>query len=269
MDLVTAKPSYLDTPTKVGLDVVLEVMTPPLLKIRQAQVRDERLKADFTPGDVVLMPEYRLLTNTEAETPPLRVTPIISYREWCCWNPYAASELPFIRDRSRDPKSDIARKAQAQLDSPDSVKDPCPELPSETLKYFEHLNYLVVIHEADGSLSMPVLLSFNSSEYKAGKRFANLIVAANSDMYAGVYDLVPEEHSNAKGSWFGFKIARAVDTPWVTEDQHSRLAAAYQELLPKIKEGHVQADYGGDTYEPADTVDAADDVEDSNAPGSL
>ena len=254
-----------------GLEEVQKVMQPSIMRVVQALTQDEIVARDQVPGDVVLMPERTCVFDSKAETiKPTRIVPVFFFTEWCVWNPLKTKgQLPFIRERSMDPNGDIARKAK----TPDLRKEPCPEMPTESLRYMEHLTYLVVLMEESGPPA-PVLLSFVSGEHKTGRRFANMIVSRGVPIYAGAYEFITSERRNPQGKWFGLDISNSSE-PWVTQEQFEIFKQLHIDLKERIVGGDIIIDYeaavddgdvhAGDEEPPQDGYHDFEGAEDENS----
>lgn len=264
--LATTKPAFLQTggPAQ-GLDDLKTIVTPPMLKIRQGLTKDERLRDEFREGDILLMPDYTLLytrsvPETKQPSAPVSFTPLLFFKQWCVWNPLASyGKLPFIRESTRDPNHDIARKAQLIGDK--KIKEPCPEFPGETLQFMEHFNYLAILH-LEGLNSVPVLMTFASTGIKAGRKLSNLIVSRGADIYAGRYTFQSKSETNAKGSWYGLDLRNDDVAPWVTEQaQYEMFASMHADLKEKLNNNEVDINYD----QAADSVyeESADDYSDA------
>lgn len=253
------KPAFLkEFEGPKGTEELSQIMVPSRLKILQPIIQDETLRADFAPGDCLIVPENLMIANEGS--PAIAFTPVVFYREWCIWNPLKMQgQLDFIRDRSMDPQSEIAKRAS----DPNGREEPCPENPKETLRYMAHLNFLCVLHIEEAP-PLPVLMTFVSAEYKKGQRFANLIIARNDPIYSGVYEFTIGPRQNESGNWWGFDINNAAE-PYVNAEQFELFKGLHEDLARKVKEGDVMADYEDakpSAGEPEDFKDYGDNKTD-------
>lgn len=239
---ISSVPAFLKSAENVpmGTEQLSEYMIPSFLRIVQGLSARE-IKEQFDEGDVILQPD-KIGIYSKDHPDPVPFTPLLFYTEYCVWNPLKTKgQLPFIRERSTDPNSEIAQKAR----NPDQRNEPCPEMPSENLRYVEHLNFLVQLRVPNAPV-LPVIMSFVVGEHMTGRKFANLICSRNQPLYACVFQFTTSLRSNKQGnSWFGFDIVNHPTNPWVTEEEFNLLKLQHIGLIQKLRGGNLKADYEG------------------------
>jgi hypothetical protein len=238
-----AKPDWLnELGNDLGTDELAQFIIPPRIKIVQPTSGEP---FDQWPAGTVL------LSPNLIEIPvPFTFTPIFFKPEWLTWNPYNMKEtLPAIRERSLDPKSDIAIKAQ----SPNSWREPCPENPEEELSHREHLNWLILIHDVPAIANQPVALSFAASEHSVGRKFAGLIRMRRAHIYTCVFEAGCSKRTKTKGKYFGLDITNPSEVaPFVDRET----AIAYKSVYEQMKETEIRIDHSDDEVINGEVVTA-------------
>lgn len=251
-------PSFMQGEAVQGLQLVEQYIVPPRIKVVQPMKGEAY--ADFSEGDTVLTPQRTLLAKRGE---PFFVTPLLFYPEWYVVNPLEKKDsLPMIRERTIDPKSEIARKARNK----DTWFEPFPDEANSKLqlRYVEALVFLVELREQPGMQGLPVALSFSKGEHGSGSRFAALLKMRSASIFAGVYEcVVPERaRSNAKGRWYGIDVSNPKSndvSPWIeSKEEFERLKAEHEKLLEQYKAGLVQVDY--DEEDQAHPVSSSDEA---------
>lgn len=81
--------------------------------------------------------------------------------------------------------------------------------------------------------SLPIVVSFSRSSYKAGRRFLTLTKAGGGDMFSRVYELCAKEEKNDKGEFYTFNVK---PVGLVDNEKDMKIAEAmYQTYAPKAK----------------------------------
>ena len=223
-----------------GLEEMANYIVPPRLKVVQDKKDDERFE-DVPSGTVVVIPQMlRLCGKGES----FRFTPIYAWDEFTIHNPYQMrSTLPFIRERTVDPKSEIADRARNREEFP------CPESEAHFCKYVTHLNFLLAIHDVPDLAGIEVLISFHTGEFKTGQHLLNLLrMRTNTGvpMYGVVLEATPGKHTSGTNNWMGLDISNPTADyepgPWVTDGAlYGRFEAAHE--LAKQNKARIQADH--------------------------
>lgn len=268
-------PAYLqkhiqDKPP-VGLEQLKQYWTPDRVKIVQAQSGDKFKQ--FPVGSVVLIPQMMKIADPGQ---PFWITPIFTFTEFCVWNPYGLKgQLPTIRERTFDPKSEIAYKSRSK-----DLYAICPDLPPNLknkkedqnymLRYCEHINHICVLrwnnrfqdHPANKHVNIPIIFSFHHSGFYEGRALSTLIMNRRVDIYAGQYELSTADRTNSKGTWKGFNITNPSHESGFkgfVEDEKDYLLykGLYEDLQSKFIEGEI---YSGDYDEDLTDEAAADET---------
>lgn len=248
---LTNVPAFLrNTDAPKGTENVANFMMPSFLRIVQA-LSAPALREKFSEGDAILQPDQQIVYSVKTGE-PVPFTPLLFYTEWCIWNPLKTKgQLPFIRERSTDPNSLIAQKSR----NPDARKETCPEMPSEFLRYVEHINFLIQLRTPDAPV-LPVVMSFVVAEHNTGRKFCNLIMQRKHTppLYAGIYEVKTSRRTNAQGNWFGFDITNpSVGDAWCTEEEFELFREQHILLSERLKSGEIKPDYE-EGFGPVDPV---------------
>lgn len=182
---------------KRGVEELAKHIIPPRLKIVQKQ-SDDKLLERFKPGDLIVVP---LMMQLAQRGDLVGFTPVYFFVEYCTWNPIQTrGSLPAVRARTRDPESDLAKKAR----NPETRNaDQCPESQDYKLNHVEHLNFLCMFDEIPET---PIAVSFSKTQHRAGSTLASLIRMRNASIFAGHYTMKTAHQSNAQGEWYGYEL---------------------------------------------------------------
>jgi hypothetical protein len=225
------RPSYI-TPenAKLGTEVLQQYVKPIRAKIVQSSSR-EPFKSKFEEGDVVAVPNLQLLL---AHGGTMLVTPIFFFPEWCVWNPLQMAGLPTIRERSFDPRSEIAALSRDN----NKRRFPCPENTQLQCQAQEHLNLICILENVPDFEEIPVVFTFLRKEYKTGSMWLNLIQGRKAPMGSMVFEVGTASRKNDKGEWIGFDIDNPAkpNPAWIPAD---RFESFYKPLFEKFQKAHA------------------------------
>jgi hypothetical protein len=239
-----------------GLEEMGNYIVPPRLKIIQDK-KDDKYES-FASGDVIVVPQLEKLCS---KGEPFQFTVLYTFDEFCVHNPYQLrASLPMIRERTIDPKSDLAEKAR------NMITEPCPENLEHEIKYVTHLNFLIAVHGIESLKGIELLVSFHLGEFKTGQGLLNLLRMRSNGgipIYGHVLSAHSAKHSGGGFNWMGLDISNpsaeyidAGGSQYVTdEDLYNSFEAAHNEA--KANKSRIQADYGdADAVADAANVDA-------------
>lgn len=239
----TNQPEWLTKYSRRGLEQIGEYLLVPRIKIVQKQA-DSALLDKFGLGDVIVSPLGVLIApmtvdGKKIQPPgkPFLFTPILFWPEWLTTNPIEMrGQLPFIADRSLDPKSALAVKSQ----NPATRKEKRGTI---EVRHVECLNFVVLVHDVEGLREAPMILSFAKSEHFTGQKFCNLISMRKASIFSGIYQAQANARKNASGEWFGLDISNPNSgSPWVTEEQYSAFTTLHEELQNVKTRGGIRAE---------------------------
>ena len=233
-------PAFMRNEEIVGVDGLDRYIRPPRLKIVQAMSKEPF--DQFDKGSVLLVPSMITVSpydKVKKSGEPFKFVPLFWYTEWVQTNPLG--KTPFIRERSFDPRSELAQKAMNR----ETWTEPHPEDPEVEVSNREHLNFIVMLY--DNQLQgNPCVMTFAKGEFKTGGNFANLIKLRKASIFGQVFNaVVGEERKGPKGNWFGFDITVPAEDKdkWVTEEDY----AVFKELHEQFREAHesglIEVDY--------------------------
>lgn len=255
-----------------GMELIRQFIVPPRLKFVQPQSNAE-LKREFHEGDLIVVPQRRLVAEMlydnnrpTGQGGVIEFVPLFFYPEWLVFNPITMPNLPTIRDRSREPKSDIARKAK----NPNARREVCPENDKEEIRYIESLNFLVHIRNVDFLWGTVVCMAFQSGEHKVGMKFAGDIGLRRTDIYGCIFHATAGHRIKDKYNWYGYNVTNPPvgvesTSQWVeATDEYEWYASLYDGLKENYEAGLIEVDFD-DANDAIDTTATAVDANDPNA----
>jgi len=242
------KPDYLNEIDKKdwGTDNLAQYVTPPFLKIVQKQASAPF--DQYENGTIMAVPQNIELFRPGQE---FHITPIFQYTEFVITNPYTLkASLPFIRERSTDPNGEIAKRARNFNDR----MMICPEAPADKQNndkymccYYEHINFIVVIHESETLGGLPIVMTFRSGSFKQGKNFASLVKMRQGPMPACVFKCCSTKLVQGGEENYVFSISNPTDNaPWLTEEEFLKTNELHKEFKKLSEENRLQASYESD-----------------------
>ena len=248
------KPDWLVDQPVEGLEELKQYVRPPFLKVVQ-KAAGEDLLSKFSKGDLILVPQNLLVAAYNDGNPEhFTFVPIFFYPEFCVRSPIELKgQVPFILDRSLDPRSEIAHRCKS------------PELRTQeryqfnghtmTVTYVEHLNFVVFMPDHPMFSEEAMILSFTKAEWKTGARLSSLIKMRKASVFDCVFEanVCTTPRQNAKGSWHGLDIDNPGDVPpWVSREQHETYRAMHLEFKALHQKGLLRVDYDPDQPESDD-----------------
>ncbi len=230
------RPSYLKDhkPDVEMKNLMAQYMQPPRLKLIQGSTKSP-FKPPFSEGDAIIIPQLTKVGDAKTE---FTFVPVAFFHSWIMTNPYQMKgTLPYIRERSYDPNSEVAKKANA------FIKIRCPENQEYFCKYLKVMNFLVRI---DGDynlpLSTPVAFTFLSSAYKVGQALLGLIQnRKDADMYLCRFAASTKFVPDPKGEYHELTIRNAPNA-WLEEDKVELYKSEYDNLKEMIRNNSVDID---------------------------
>jgi hypothetical protein len=251
------RPSFLavaDGQKPMGHDDLKAFVRPPRLKVVQ-----KMSKPPFTDnnveGDLILVPQLITVApidRDEQNRPgkqgrPFFFVPVFFFPEWISWNPLKLKgSEPAIRERSFDPRSDIARKSR----DPQLRSEKMPGTSDDELKikHQEHLNFVIMLLSDDPTGGMPIVMSFAKTAHKHGSNLCSLIAMRKADVFACVFQGQVKMESNAKGDFYNIfptnpdtKLGQA---PWIQDEAvYARLRASHEEFAELHKASRIVVDH--------------------------
>lgn len=254
---VLVRPDWMDNDKATGLESIQKFVSPPRLKIVQKSA-DDTLKEKYSEGDIFVTPFMQTIYEParddkgriiEEDIIPFRFTPLFFFPEWCCINPYALrAQLLFIRDRSTDPESEVARKARNRA----TWTEPCPDDTSHDMRYSEHLNFIIKLE--NHPFTEPICVTFARSEHSSGRKLCNLIKMRNAPIFGNVFTATLGHRSNALGDWWGLDIENPAENPWVDQDNYDIYKLAYKVCKEQYDSKQIRVDY--DEEQPVEEAEA-------------
>jgi hypothetical protein len=255
-----ALPDYVQAEGVIGTEGLRAYVTPPRFKIVQKQSNNELL-SQFGEGDVIVLPDTVLCAQVAHEGKSkadwigeaFRFTPLFFFAEWCVWNPIQMKgTLSAIRARTMDPRSPIAIKARNK----EMWSEPCPENPQFKIRYCEHLNFIVTLHDGPYAGS-GIVMSFAKGSHFAGSRLCNLIQMRKAPIFSSVFEARSTWQENSMGEWWSITTANPpleTGSPWVSKEQLEMFKALHLEF--KGLHEKLLVDYG-DADDDSPTVDTS------------
>ena len=255
------KPEFLSEIAKEdqGTELLSQYVSPPFIKIVQNNSKEPYNQ--YETGSVLAVPQNVKLFDPQQV---FHVTPVFMYPEYVLTNPYPLKHLSFIRERSLNPEGDLAARCR-DFSNRMIV---CPEAPADKQQdtkyqctYFEHLNFVCVIHEHEVFNRLPIVFTFRSGEFKTGKKFAGLIkMRGDVPICSGVFAASTGIHSVSGNENFGLNFDNPNPeegmAPWLDEGRFRELFEIHKELKRLHNQGSIQVSYEDETAEVDATADS-------------
>lgn len=232
-------PEYLADEAGVGLEDTARLITPPRMRIVQAQSRAP-LSDLFNVGDTVIVPQNELVAplpydggRPAEQGEDFLITPLFFYVEFLVWNDIKLQATEeSVLNRTTDPEDEIALKAR----NPKLWKEAHPNGKADYfIRYSEHLNFIVTIENENSDVrGLPIVMSFNGAEHRTGANFLALLKMRRAPLYGCTFNVATGRRENSKGNWYGWDITNPKDgSPrWVPANKID----AYRELYHEMKE---------------------------------
>jgi hypothetical protein len=242
-------PDYLSETEVEGLDSISKMTVPPRVKVVQDMSRE--LKAlGFQVGDIVLSPANIKIGDAAS---PLHVTPVFSFTEFLALNDRKSGQF-FIREKTSDPRSKLARDAKNRLSypNPEGAKIQGQTEPWK-VTCVEALNFICYLH----GQGLFALITFMKAETKYGRKLATLVELRQRSIYAGVYCLEVGEHTNQGGDvWQGFNPSNSalINQGWTPKEMLPAMSAEYKKMKEAFESSMLDAVYEDPT--DSETVEA-------------
>lgn len=192
---------------------------PPFIKIIEHQSKPP-YKPPFNNKDMVLVPHREKLGD---ENTPLVIVPIHFFKTFTCINPYEARnlKLPVIREITYDENSELAKKCKT------FVKDiPCPEMPTEMLKFSQVLNFIVLMEDHSKYGQLPIWLFCNRGRFTDGQTLLGMILARPTVPYICRFRISTKDKTGPEGNWVGFDFYDD-PVPYVMDEEKAKM---YEQL---------------------------------------
>ena len=259
-DLIN-RPEHLPAPVSGGaLPKGLELASPyedPLYAKIVQELSGPPYKPPFKNGDYIATPDNSpiVLMDGNEVSEVFHFVPIFYYPEYVLRNPSIdIPHLPFVRDKTFDPNSEIAQRAMSREEEKNSF--PCPEGEEFKCVYMVHQNYVLILLDHNQSIGeLPIVHSFSGGEAKTGNAFRRLLKARKAPIYATRFQACISLHSSKKlanKKWYGLDISLPEDgNAWVPKEQYEMFEAM------NLAAEKYHADLGIQVqYDPTDALDA-------------
>ena len=203
-----------------GIELMGRYVSPPRLKIVQGQSKQD-LKQEFGESAIIMAPENRLVVGPITKDSPInpasgkreggkiRCVPLFFFPEFLLTNPLGVPGLSFIRERTQDPESKIARLCVGRKEGREF---PCPEDPSKMCKYSESLNFIVAIWEP-GDFPEPALITFRAGSWIEGANWCKILKMMNQKqlpMYSQVFEINVGPRNKDQFDYYAFNVRSAL-----------------------------------------------------------
>lgn len=232
-------PAFMQNQEVMGTEALNAYVRPPRLKIVQAMSRPPFDQYD--QGTVLVVPQLMVFAGVDRATKkgsPWKFIPLFFYPEWVQTNPIALKDAPFIRERSLDPRSELARKARTK----ETWFEPHPERPDLQVANRECLNFVVMPYSHPTMTGTMCVLTFAKANFRDGSNLASMIKIRKAPIFGQVFEASAGQRENAKGAWWGLNI-QIPEEPWVTAEEFEVFKTLHLELDKTHKEGLLMVDY--------------------------
>lgn len=242
----------------LGLDIVRQYVRPPRAKIVQPQSGAE-LRKEFAEGTVILQPGNVIISSMPfdnatkrhlEESLPFTFVPLFFYPEYFIFNPIEVPSLPTIRDRTTDPKHEIAVRARNKA----TWEAPCPEDTTNkfVIRFVEVLTYMVHITSVsepaaiDALWGKPLSMTFMRGEHKTGTKFSGDIMLRKADIFANVFQANTAHRIRDRFNWYGYNITAPMQgSQWVeSAEEFAYYKSLYEDLQGAYEQGLLLSDVG-------------------------
>lgn len=235
----------------LGLDIVRQYVRPPRAKIVQPQSGAE-LRQAFPEGTVIMQPGNVLIAPMPFDEVTKRhlnaglsftFVPLFFYPEYFIFNPIEVPTLATIRDRTTDPKSEIAQRARNK----NLWEAPCPEDTSgkHKIRYVEVLTYMIHVTsvsqpaEIETLWGKPISLTFMRGEHKTGTKLSGDIMLRKADIFANVFQANTAHRVKDRFNWYGYNITAPMQgSQWVeSAEEFAWYKSMYEDLAHAYSQG--------------------------------
>ena len=238
-----------------GVEELREYYVPPRFKIVQAQSKQELVDL-FGVGAGIVVPSNIPVAKYEEQfkrSNPFTFIPIFTFKEYGIVNPRnvknpeTGADLPFMRERTYDPKSEIAKRAK-DFQNKENRYETCPESkdPNKRLRFVEFLNFICIIEGVPDLYMMPVHFSFWSTGHADGRALANYILARTGvPLYAQRFQGTVTPRNNAEGNWKGLtvQIPQVADSFVQSAEECEFYRQKHVEVKQMFNERKMQVDH--------------------------
>lgn len=245
----------------VSLETLAKYVVLPRLKIIQSQSKKE-LRDQHGEGSAVIMPGDVVIHKLK--DPMFHFVPLFFLVEWAKWRDINDTETPAVVERSFEPTSDLAKRAQDEkLRFEKYVGDTSDD--PKRWRYVEHLRFVGILYGDQAHAGTAVVLSFERGEYFQGTNFISAIrmrkVQTGNDafkripLWAQVWKFKVMLRSRANREWYGFDFEPG-DTPIIEPRykdeffaEHKRLKEAHDGKLIRVEEAEDETEMPATTSE--------------------
>lgn len=243
---VAPMPAFLTEKTVRGMEDLSKYVVLPRLKIVQKSASRDLLD-QFRVGSVVVHPLGVMLADiamrangqSEETSDSFKFVPLYFFEEWCTHNPVGTQ--PFIRERTRDPKSELAMKAKDRNRRLETITEGNATI---QVRHVEHLNFVCLLYASDNPLCVertPFILSFYRGSHGGGRQLASLLKARRASPFACVIEAHTSFQQREPHDWYRLDVSNPPDgeSPWVTEEEYGD----FEKLYTELKAQQLTADY--------------------------
>lgn len=252
-------PAFMAEDGVAGTEELRKYVLPPRLLVMQAQQKPPLDR--FNPGAMVLMPDERIIVDfdraEQASVKPIIFVPIFHFVEFTVDNPIEIhASHGKIRQRTFDPTSDIAKRAQSRDKSVRQFV--CPEMKDKMCKYVVRLNYLwfLLTSEGEEPVNAPCMITFKSTGMNDARSLNTLITARKKPIYGCQFAAEVGSRSNDKGKWYGVNITNPPVgvSPWVEDPE---LYGSLKQAHEDARDAHAQQlfEFTEDHYDEGSSID--------------
>lgn len=235
-----------------SLEGIVERRVVPRVKIIQ-QMSDTKIKQQHGEGSAVL-PQAGLKLANAGES--FLFVPIFFFPEWIKWGDRRDSNTPAIQERTFDPNTALARRAQSSEDRYEDYGPP-PKKNDRPLqfRYVEHLNFVGMLYGDNGE-QLPIVISFSRGEHYAGRNFCTAITMrrvgkAIAPLWSQVWKMTVNLRERDGNKWYGIDVSNPDEgtSPWVREDEADEFRQQWELFRDLHRQNLVEVDRTQETDE--------------------
>lgn len=234
-----------------GMEEVKKKVIVPRMKLIQGQSSKE-LRDRFGEGTCIFQPGDVVVADQEGH---FRAVPIFYFVEYVCWSDTQDKASPSILERSFDPTSPVAVKAQ----NPDTRTEEYMEGKKKfTARNAEVLNFVCFMHGDSPLAGEPFILSFQRGEYINGQNFCSFLKLRKAPIWANIIEFHPAFRERNDNEWWGYDFGNPEDgESFISAEETEFFRAAHLEFKDLYEKRMLVVDHG----EADDDTDPDDDAE--------
>jgi hypothetical protein len=227
-------PAWLQKKEPQGIEEIGKYQNMLRLKIIQSQT-DPQLQELYEVGTVILRPDNILVAKFGES---FDVIPLVFWPEWVKWCDANDTEGGIFEDTSRDPNSEIAKRAR----NPKTWFEPYPKASGHQdewrYRYATHLNFVVQVQSGDAA-GLGTIITFAKGGYPDGAKLSGYLSRRNTPIWSNRIKLTSERRVNKQKQLHYQLSFGPADEPFIKEEMAGKLQAEHESLAAAITDNKV------------------------------